>query len=248
MNWVEIQQKLNDLNDKYLELTNDTLFLGNETNYETKNQNINNMMFYLVKAIKNKIKDMPSSVEQIRQQVMNYGNDINSISNYLIKLDDDFKSYETGMQVLRTLIELSDKEYAFEGSFENSLFYKQKIDTFEKMIEMMDKDNLTIEEKYEYVDSFDKKLSDEDKGELHVQALIGKDENHITDGKLAQLLLMAFKGNIKKVDDYYQFALEIGAVAENKMDNKSLEKQLEYLSTILVSPYVQNMKQSSKNK
>lgn len=248
MDWMEIQKKLNDLNDKYLDLSNDKLFLDKETNYETQNQHINNMMFYFVKAIKNKIKDMPSSAEQVRQHVMELGNDINSISNYLNKLDNDFKLYETGMQVVRTLIDLSDKEYEFEDGFENSLIYKQRIDYFEKMIEMMDKDNLTIEEKYDYIDTFDKTLSDEDKGELHVQALIGKDEKHISDIKLAQLLFTAFKGNIRKTDDYYQFALELGAVAENKMESKPLEKQLDVLATILVSPYVQNMKQSSKNK
>jgi hypothetical protein len=83
MDWMEIQKKLNDLNSKYLDLANDKLFLDKETYYETQNQKINNMMFYFVKAIKNKIKDMPSSAEQVRQHVMELGNDIDSISNYI---------------------------------------------------------------------------------------------------------------------------------------------------------------------
>lgn len=248
MNWIEIQQKLNNLNDKYLELSNGKLFLEKETNYETKNQNVNNIMFYLVKAIKNKIKDMPMSDEQTRQQIMNMGDDINSITNYINKISSDFETYEKGMQAVKTLIELSDKNYEFKDGFENSLLYKQKIDYVEKIVEMMDRDDLTIEEKYDYIDSFDKTLSDENQGELHVQALIGKDENHMADMKTAQILFTSFEGNIKKFDDYYQFCLEIGSVAENKMDSKPLEEQLKFYTTILDSPYVQNMKQNNKNK
>ena len=115
----------------------------------------------------------------------------------------------------------------------------------------MNNDKLTIEEKYDYIDSFDKTLSNEDQGELHVQALIGKDENHIAETKTIQILSNSY-GNafeaFKKFDEYYQFVLEVGAVAENRMDNEPLEKRLEDIGTILDSPYVKKMNQNSKNR
>lgn len=248
MNWLEIQEKLNQLNGKYLELENDKLFLEKEENYETKNQKINIALFYLVKAIKNKIKKLPLSDELVRQQIMNLGNDIDKVNNFLGKLSNDFELYETGMEVVRTLIVLSDKDYEFKDGYENSLVYKHRMDFTEKTIEMMDRDDLTIEEKYDYIDSFDKNLPDEDKGELHVQALIGKDENHMVEMKMAQILFSAFKGDIRKIDDYHQLTLEVGAVAENRIDEEPLEEQLKYYNQILISPYVKNMKQDSKNK
>lgn len=248
MNWMEIQEKLNELSNKYLEIANDKLFLEKEVNYQTKNQRINIVIFYLVKSIKNKINDMPKSDEQVRLQIMNLGNDINSITNYINKLYNDFELCKKGMQIIETLVELSDKNYVFKDGVENSLSYKQKIDYVEKTIEMMDKDNLTIEEKYDYIDSFDKNLSNEDKGELHVQALIGNDENRIANKKMTQILFTAFKGNTKKMSEYYQFTLEIGSVAEYKMDNDKLEQQIKDIGTILDSPFVQNMKQNNKSK
>lgn len=251
MNWMEIQSKLNDLNDKYLELNNDKMFLENETNFETNKKAIDNILFYLVKAIKNKIKDLPVSDEETRKRIMDFGNDIDGISKYINKLVNDFELYEKGMKVVKTIIDLSDKEYEFEDGFENSLSYKQKIDYIEKTIEMMNNDKLTIEEKYDYIDSFDKTLSNEDQGELHVQALIGKDENHIVEMKTIQILSNSY-GNafeaFKKFDEYYQFVLEVGAVAENRMDNEPLEKRLEDIGTILDSPYVKKMNQNSKNR
>lgn len=248
MSWMEIQSKLNDLNDKYLELANDKIFLENEKNFETNKQATDNILFYLVKAIKNKIKNLPVSDEETRKKIMDFGDDINSISKYINKLVNDFELYEKGMKIVKTIIDLSDKEYDFEDGFENSLCYKQKIDYIEKTAEMMDNDKLTIEEKYDYIDSFDKTLSSEDQGELHVQTLIGKDENHITDMRVAQILFNKFKGNIKKFDEYYQFVLEIGAVAESRMDNEPLEKRLEDIGTILDSPYVKKMNQNNKNR
>lgn len=248
MDWMEIQTKLNNLNNKYLELENNKLFLEKESNYETKRQNIDRVLFYLVQSIKRKINEIPESIAIVRQNVMNLGNDINSINNYLNKISNDFDLYEQGMKLTKTILDLSDKNYEYKEGYKNSLLYKQKKDYIEKSIEMMDRDDLSIEEKCEYIDSFDKTLSDEDKGELHVQALIGTQEKHIEDMEISQMIFTEFIDDIKKIDDFYQFNLEIGAVAENETENEPLDKMLEDIGTILVSPYVKNMNQTSKNK
>ena len=248
MNWLEIKEKLNSLNECYLELENDKLFLSDEKNYETQRKRIDVGMFYFVKAIKNKINELPNSLDEVRNQIMTLGNDANKMGEYLNRLENNIRLCQSATEVLRTIIEISDKTYEFKDGYENSLSCKQQMDYMEKCIEMMDRDDLTDEQKYEYADSFSKNLNDEDKGELVVQTFIGKDVKDILNAKIVQLFVSKFKGNIRKIDDYLQFLLEMGAVAESNMDNGPIEEQLKWYKPILVSPFVKNMKQNNKSK
>lgn len=248
MNWLEIQEKLNNLNEGYLQLENDKLFLKDEKNYETQRQKIDVGMFYFVKAIKNKINELPNSLDEVRNQIIALGNDTDKIGEYLNKLESNVRLCQIAMEVLRTILEISDKTYEYKDGYENSLTCKQQMDYMERCIEMMDRDDLTAEQKYEYADVFGKNLNNEDKGELMVQTLIGEDAQDILDVKIMQLFVSKFKGNIRKIDDYSQFLFEMSVVAENNMDNEPLEEQLKWYKPILVSPFVKSMKQNNKSR
>ena len=248
MNWLEIQESLNNLSARYMELEANNTFLEKEENYETKNQIVNIGVFYLVKAIKDKVKQMPVSDEEVRKQIMAFGSDVNSISDYLRNLSNDFETYETGMEIVKTLIEISDKQYDFQGDIKDSLLFRQRIDFHTKALEMMDRNDLTLEQKYDYIDSFDKTLSEEEQGELHIQSIIGNIENAVVQTAVAPMLMKAFKLDVRKYDAFAQFIIEVGSVGENRLNDEPLEKQVSDYKSILVSPFVKAMKHDVKNK
>lgn len=49
MEWQKIQEILNELENKYINLSIINEYLAKEENYETENKNINGLLFYFIK-------------------------------------------------------------------------------------------------------------------------------------------------------------------------------------------------------
>lgn len=248
MDWQQIQQKLNKIENEYINLPIIIEYIYNESNFETENQNINIHLFYLVKSIKKAIENISKDIEQIRSKMLEYGNDITKIIEFLEKIEKDFDSLNKGILLSKTLVEISDKSYEYETGYENSLKFKCQKNMHKKVIDICENDNMSIKEKYEYADDFDKELSTPLKGELHVQSLIGKDDEKIFNSFLTKLFLenMKVKNPFKKMEKYHQTLYKIGAYAEDELDNSSLLNILNDLGTILESPFVKSLNKGKK--
>ena len=248
MGWEQIQQKLNKIENEYINLSITIEYISNESNFETENQNINTSLFYLVKSIIKTIENIPKDINEIRSKMMEYGNDITKIIGFLEKIEKDFDNLNKGVLLSKTLVEISDKTYEYETGYENSLKFKCHKNMQEKVIDICENDNMSIKEKYEYADDFDKTLSTPLKGELHVQSLIGPDDKKIVNSFLTKLFLEKMKCSnpLQKMEKYHQTILEIGAYAEDKLANGSLLERLNDLGTILESPFVKSLNKGKK--
>lgn len=160
MEWQKIQEILNELENKYINLSIINEYLAKEENYETENKNINGLLFYFIKSLNKKIQEIPSSIDQVRNVIFEYGNDANKILDYLNNLKKDLENVNMAIDVIKAYVEIPDKPYEFKEGYENSLTYKYYCYMYEKMAEVYDNDSMTIKEKYEYCDKFEEGLSD----------------------------------------------------------------------------------------
>ncbi len=244
MNWQEVYDKLNGLDTDFVNLDMVKDFLSKEENYETKNNIINIFIFYFINSLKNKVKDMPNSLDDVRNILMSYGNDINTIVKYLDALKLDFNNIDKGMKLINALILISDKDYDYEDGYENSLRCKNTVNTYNRISEIYDNDKMTIEEKCEYCVSFENGLSDEEKGELHIQTFIGKEDKVLLNKALTKVMLkkvMTGGNTFSKAKKFEQCFLNIGAYAEKVQENASLEENLKMYANILESPFYKSL-------
>lgn len=253
LSWMQIQEIINHLQQSYDDINVVKEYISKEENYETDNKNVNLVLFYLVKKLKEKLEKMPENVEEIMNNTMKLGNDTYKIANYLTGLEKDLKNVITAYQTIKAHVEIAPMEYDFGENPNNSLSYKFKEDYVKKIVHFMNNDDMSIDEKYEHYDSFDKNLNNEEKGELKVQALIGK-EDPIAYAQLVNKYL--FSGMeisnsaqimviMKKFERAY---IQAGAYAQQKLSNESFEEILEDYKTILDSPFYRNLQKEKTKK
>lgn len=112
------------------------------------------------------------------------------------------------------------------------------------MVECVDNDNMSIKEKYEYCDSFENGLSDEEKGEMHIQSFIGKQDKALLNKRVMEIMLkknMTGKNVFPKAEMFRQCMMDIGAYAEKQQENASLEDNLKTYANILESPFYKSL-------
>lgn len=244
MNWQEIYDRLNALDADFINLYTINGFISKEENYETGNNSINILMFYLIKSLKIKIENMPTSLDEVRNELMKYGNDINKIAKYLDILKLNFNNINEGMNLINALILISDKNYEYKEGYENSLSYKNTINLYNKISEVYDKDDMNVKEKYEYCDSFEYDLSDGEKGEMHIQSLIGNQDKALLNKKLMEIMLkkvMTGKNIFSKAEKFRQCMMDVSTYAENMQSSASLEDNLKMYANILKSPFYKSL-------
>lgn len=244
MEWQKIQEILNELENKYINLSIINEYLAKEENYETENKNINGLLFYFIKSLNKKIQEIPSSIDQVRNVIFEYGNDANKILDYLNNLKKDLENVNMAIDVIKAYVEISDKPYEFKEGYENSLTYKYYCYMYEKMAEVYDNDSMTIKEKYEYCDKFEEGLSDNEKGELHVQSLIGEADKASLNKVLMNVTMNIMKGGspFEKANKFQQCLMDTAAFSEEKQGRALLEENLKWYGNILESHFYKSLR------
>lgn len=244
MNWQEVYDRLNTLDNDFINLDNIKVVLSKEENYETENKRINTFLFYFINSLKRKIKDMPNSLDDVRKVLMSYGNDINKIISYLDGLKLNFNNLNKGIRIVKVLVAISDDNYDYKDGYENSLSYKYAVNLYDKLSEIYDRDDMSTKEKYEYIDSFEKNLSDEEKGEMHIQTLIGEQDEALLNKKFMEIMLkkvMTGENIFSKAEKFNKCLMDNMAYAENLQATANLEDNLKCYANILESPFYKSL-------
>lgn len=245
MEWQKVQEILNELENDYINLSITNEYLSKEENYETENKKINGLLFYFIKSLNEKIQEIPSSIDQVRNVIFEYGNNANKILYYLNNIKKDLENINMAIDVIKAYVEISDKPYEFKEGYESSLTYKYYCYMYKKMTEVYDNDSMTIKEKYEYCDKFEEGLSDNEKGELHVQTLIGEEDKTLLNKLLMNVMMSIMKGgnSFDKANKFQQCLIDTAAFAEEKQSKASLEENLKWYGNILESDFYKSLKE-----
>lgn len=246
MEWQQIQELLNQLEKDYISLSMVEDYLKDEKNYETESKNTNLFLFYFIKSLNKKIGEIPKSVDEVRNIIIKYGNDTNKILDFLIGIETSINNINKGIEIVRACVEISDKPYEFKDGYENSLLFKNFCHMYSKAAEIFDRDDMTPLEKSKYCDTFDESLSDSEKGELHVQALIAKPEQATLNKFTMNLMMNLMKGGnpFEKAEKYQQCIMDCGMASENIQDEASLEDNLKWYGNILESDFYKSLQNS----
>lgn len=246
MEWQQIQELLNSLEKDYISLSIVDDYLKNEDNYETENKQINAFLFYFIKSINKKINEIPKSVDEVRNIIIKYGNDVNKILDFLNELKTSINGINKGIEVVKACVEISDKPYEFEDGYENSLSFKSSSYIRSKAAEIYNRDDMTPLEKFKYCDTFEKSLSESEKGELHVQTFIGKVDMVVSNKATMKDMLKVMKGGnpFEKAEKFQQCLMDIGMIAESEQEKASLEENLKWYDNILESDFYKSLHSS----
>ncbi|MBQ9013886.1 MAG: hypothetical protein IJ094_10135 [Bacilli bacterium] len=243
MDWQKVYDLLNGVEEKYDKFREANEYILDEKNYETNNNGLNGLFFYFVRAIKEKVKTIPVNFDSVRTNAMNFGNDAVGMEGYLSKVNDDIDKVIYAVRILKDYQKISDISYEYEDGYENSLKYKSFCDKIKKIAEVFEDEKMTLEQKYKYCDSFEKTLSKEENGELTVQSIIGKEDNALKQTQITQVVLslMGKDNFLSKMDQFYQFFLELGSYAEEKLDTYPLEQHIKDLEVIYDSKFYKSL-------
>lgn len=248
MTWLDVQQRLGELEEQIYSLPMIVDFVNNEENFDNEKQTLFIMQFHSFNSVKRKIEQLPKSMDEIRNNILKYGNDLQMVCEYLKKVEKDFDDLNKGVEILKVLVSLNGKEYEFKDGYENSFSFHSHMSLLKKIIEIYENDDMSAEEKYKYSDVYDSTLTKEEKGELHIQGFIGTPDKSILNKATAPLYFNEMRrGNaIKRMEKIQRVFMETGAYCEEVLQNMSLEQLIENYGCILESNYVKTMQDQKK--
>ena len=188
MTWTDVQKSLVKIDDNYTRLYDIKGFINGIRKLNIKNEILRDRIKKVTRLVVPEINTLPNSINDVRLIAQMKSNDVDETASYLKSIETKFEKIFLLVFILERLININSINF-HTSNFKNTLYYRTRMEFYNRLYDVYDDNNMGIKEKYDYANNYYNSLNNDDKRETVIEQIIYYDKESVIEKENTRIML-----------------------------------------------------------